>query len=73
MPYFLYKVFPNKNLELITSFDQYREARNNAREQRAQADANADYTVKMIFAKNDHEAEHLLQQEREPRPLGEDA
>jgi hypothetical protein len=35
--------------------------------------AGDDYSVKVMFAKSSEEAERLMSEEREPRPLGEDA
>ncbi len=73
MPYFLYKIRPGKNFELIQRFDVYREARDQARQLRAGATAQDQYNVKVMFAKDPDEAERLMAEEREPRPLGEDA
>ena len=73
MPYFLYKIFPNKKLELIENFGNYREAKDKARQLRTEMGDDDSYIVKMIHAKHTDEAERLLSQERKPRPLGEDA
>ncbi len=73
MPYFVYKVFPNKKVEEINSFGAYREARQFARDRREALTESDDYFVKVIFAGNADEAKRLLVTEREPRPLGEDA
>ncbi len=72
MPYFIYKVFPGRKLEAVTQFEQYREARDHARELRKQLKSEDNYSVKIIFAKNEVEAEMQLKEEREYRPLGDD-
>jgi hypothetical protein len=71
MPYFLYKMWPDKSLNQIDVFVRYRDARDAARTMRAELKAEDDCTVKVIFAKNPEEAERLLTMEREPRPMGE--
>lgn len=73
MPYFLYKVFPEKRYELIEPHEAYRAARDRARALRAELAADAGYAIKVMFAKDPAEAERLMAEEREPRPLGEDA
>ena len=73
MPYFLYKIMPEKRFELIERFDVYREARDEARARRSQMSAEDQYTIKVMFAKDQEQAERLMSEEREARPLGEDA
>jgi hypothetical protein len=73
MPYFVYKVFPEKKLEYMAVYDKFREAKAFARERRAALTPEDPYFVKVIFANNEAQAEALLTTEREPRPLGEDA
>ncbi len=73
MPYFLYKVFPGKEFELVEQHEAYKDARNEARKRRADMVAEDRYTVKIMFAKDPEQAERLMSEEREPRPLGEDA
>ena len=78
MPYFVYYVTINpatntKTLEHIDTKDSYREARTLARDTRAQMDrSNPNRECRMIFAKNDVEAEKLLSAPREERVIGED-
>jgi hypothetical protein len=71
MPYFVYKLYPTKKLESIASYPKFPEAKQHARELRNTLTGNEDYVVKMIFAKNEAEAEKLLTTEREYRPEGE--
>ena len=73
MPYFLYKIFPGKKFELVGHFDVYREARDSARKRRKELTPEDNYSIKLVFAKDPEEAERLMSEEREPRPMGEDA
>ena len=78
MPYFIYYVTTNpatnaKSLEFIDKLDNYKQARSLAREKRAEMEAgNANHECRMIFAKNEVEAEKLLSAPREERVIGED-
>ena len=72
MPYFVYKVFPRKRLEFVQQVQQYREARELARAMRKALQEDDSHSVKVIFAQNPDEAERLLTEEREPRPVGEE-
>lgn len=73
MPYFIYKVFDNRTLEPVNSFDGYREAKQQVRSLRKELATDADHTFRLIYARSSGEAERLLTQRREPRPLGEDS
>ncbi len=73
MPYFLYKIFPRKKFERIGQFQVYRQARDSARERRKELTPEDNYSIKLVFAKDPEEAERLMSEEREPRPMGEDA
>ena len=72
MPYFIYKIDLNRNLELLDTYSKYREARDQARTLRSDLPAEDTGTIKMIHAKHEQEAIHLLKQVREPRPMGEE-
>lgn len=72
MPYFVYKVFPIKQLEFVQQAQHYREARDRARAMRKALQEGDDYSVKVIFAQSADQAERLLTEEREPRPVGEE-
>jgi len=72
MPYFLYKIFPNKKLELITQFEQFAAAKTEAKRLRPLITVADNYQIKVIFAKSDIEAVLLLKEQREARPLGDD-
>lgn len=76
MPYFIYKITPGptaliKNLELQTQFENFNEAKNQARAMRAELGAGSPITVKVIFAATPLEAEEKLQEHREAPILRE--
>jgi hypothetical protein len=72
MPYFVYEIFPPRRLQLVDSFEGYREARSRARALRAALVADAEQSVRVIHAQTTEEATRLLMEVREPRPLGEE-
>jgi hypothetical protein len=78
MPYFVYYVTQHadtnrKSLEFIDSFDTFKSARNLAREKRAELKADSSARdCRLIFAKNQIEAEKLLSAPRDERVVGED-
>ncbi len=68
--YYVYKISPTiaqlvKPMELLDSFDHYKEARHCAREQRQNANSNDQETYKVIFAENALDAEEKLSEFRE--------
>lgn len=78
MPYFVYFVSERagsdrRQLEHIETFPAFREARSLARTKRAELKADGDARdCRLIFAKNQTEAERLLSAPREERVVGED-
>ncbi len=72
MPYFVYRIYPNKTLDFIERFDNYRDAKQHTRSLRAQLEQDAAFTYRLIHAKHEREAEKLLTSTREPRPMGEE-
>lgn len=71
MSYFVYRITPGptelvKNLELLESFDAFREAKVFAREQRTQLPEDTNEIIKVIFAESQLRAEELLLEHREP-------
>lgn len=71
MPYFVYNIQENpKKLEHLQTFAKYREAKDFVREKRAES--GEIQSIRMIFARNDVEAEKLLKTPREERVIGED-
>jgi hypothetical protein len=72
MPYFVFRVFPARQLELADTFEQYRDARVAARTMRASLTEMDKHTIKMTFAPTFEAAERQLREVREARPAGED-
>ena len=78
MPYFVYYLAQDadssrKSLEHIETLDNYKAARSLAREQRARLkDEGGNRECRLIFARNQIEAEKLLSAPREERVIGED-
>ncbi|MCB1773193.1 MAG: hypothetical protein KDI88_06215 [Gammaproteobacteria bacterium] len=78
MPYFVYYVNQQadqdrKSLEYVETFDNFKQARNLARDKRAALrDQGSSADCRLIFAKNQVEAEKLLSAPREERVVGED-
>jgi len=76
MPYYLYKISsPDglnlvKNLELLETFDAFRDAKLSAKQIRAQNTAD-DFTYKVMFAENQLSAEEQLLEKREQPVLME--
>ena len=73
MPYFVFKLRHPRSLENAGVFASYRDARIAVREMRRALDPDDPTTVRMVFAADEAQAERLLTERREPRPLGEDA
>lgn len=72
MPYFIYRVSPQRFLKYLKEYPEYREAREHARGLRAQKSNDDLDTIKIIFAKDQAEAEALLKAKRERRPSEDD-
>ncbi len=68
MPYYVYKLFPNRTCEHVNDFESYKEARELARETRANVTVQDNCNVKVVFAKDSKEAETLILTPRE-RPI----
>ena len=73
MPYFIYRLRPPRAPEKAGIFAGYREARTAVREMRNALGRGDPATVRMVFAADEAQAERLLTERREPRPLGEDS
>ena len=73
MPYFVYRLRPPGPPEKAGCFPEYREARTAVRGMRRALDRDDPTIVRMVFAAGEAQAERLLTERREPRPLGEDA
>lgn len=72
MPYYVFKMTSPegmelvKNLELLSKFESFRDAKNYAKEQRAALDGADASQVKVMFADNQLQAEEQLMAYREP-------
>jgi hypothetical protein len=76
MPYYIYKIVPGptslvKNLEQVTDFEVFNDAKKHAREMRAELGTDTNIIVKVIFAATPLEAEDKLQEHREAPILRE--
>jgi hypothetical protein len=69
MPYFVYKILPMRLLEKVTQFDTFKEASAFAKDMRSKQTPADNFTVKVMFAENELQAEDLLSQVREPEPM----
>lgn len=70
MPYFVYRITESagafvRNLELVETFDKFRDAKLHAKQLRADMSAGDRALIKVMFAENQLEAEELLQEKRE--------
>ena len=71
MPYFIYRITSQegmslvKNLELITEFESFKEAKQFARQQRSELPQVSDVVIKVMFAENQLIAEEQLLEHRE--------
>jgi len=77
MPYFIYKMTAQegmslvKNLELINEFETFKEAKNFARDKRAELQQDSNEIIKVMFAENQLVAEEQLLEHREKPVLME--
>lgn len=76
MPYFVYRVETQetgkKDLTYLEDFVDYKSARALTRTKRAEAKTAETADYRLIFAKNETEAEKLLSAPRDERVVGED-
>ncbi|NEX15917.1 MAG: hypothetical protein C1943_04580 [Halochromatium sp.] len=72
MPYFVYKITPNLRLTHIETQERYQEARATVRNLRAERAEGDDADYRMIFARQQAEAEKLLSRPKDNRVIGED-
>ena len=72
MPYFVYKVYPNRTVDFIESHDKYRDAKEQTRELRDQLTDDDAHTYRLVHAAHERAAERLLTTKREARPAGEE-
>ncbi len=72
MPYFIYRISPEKVLHCLDKHEKYRPAREHVRELRKQQEADDKDTIRLIHASNETEAERLLLTPREAPVEGDD-
>ncbi len=72
MPYFIYHVKNPRQLEHIDTKTKYQDAKALVRERRSELDPEERFSVRMIFANNQQEAEKILSAPRDERVIGED-
>jgi hypothetical protein len=76
MPYYVFRISQGptaivKNLDLLNEFDSYKEAKNFARDERANQATDEGSQVKVMFADNRLQAEEQLMEKREEPILRE--
>jgi len=72
MPYFVYKISPPLRLTYLETTDRYKDARSSVRRLRKEAPNDEVTEYRMVFARNQREAEKLLSRPRDDRVIGED-
>ncbi len=70
MPYYVYRITESaagfvKQLELLETFDNYREAKQFTKKTRSEMDSSIAAQIKVMFAENELSAEEQLQEKRE--------
>ena len=71
MEYHIFEINAFGQLTHLQSVSDYREAKKLINEHRKRQHLAPDTTFRMMFAENIHQAERLLQEKREARPMGE--
>ncbi|AFL72932.1 hypothetical protein [Thiocystis violascens] len=72
MPYFVYRISPPRQLEHLETVESYRTARATVRERRQHEPAETGVEYRLIFARQQGEAEKILSTPRDERVIGED-
>ncbi len=72
MPYFVYKISPPLELEYIDTIERYQEARALVRTRREAEDKDNGIQYRLVYARQQGEAEKLLSTPRDGRVIGED-
>jgi hypothetical protein len=72
MPYFVFRLAPDKPPALVSAFDKYKDAKELCRELRTKESPGNPYAIRMAHAKSEYEARRLLTDKRKPAtPLEE--
>lgn len=72
MPYFVYKISPPRQLEHLETVESYQDARATVRSRRQTEPRETGVEYRLIFARQEGEAEKLLSIPRDERVIGED-
>jgi hypothetical protein len=72
MPYFVYRITPSLQLTHIDTKERYQDARSIVRDLRSRRAEGDDSDYRLIFARQQAEAEKLLSTPRDERVIGED-
>lgn len=72
MPYYVYKISPPRQLEHLETVDNYQAARATVRGHRESEPHETGIEYRLIFAKQQGEAEKILSTPRDDRVIGED-
>ena len=72
MPYFVYRISPERKPTLLETFARFKEAKDHARSLRAQQATDDRNTIRMIFAEDAKKAQLLLTDLRNPKTEGDD-
>jgi len=71
LAYFIFEINAFRQLTAIDSVSDYRDAKKLVNEHRRKPHLAPGTTFRMMFAENEHQAERLLKEKREARPMGE--
>jgi hypothetical protein len=71
MHYHIFEINPFEQLTWLSSTPDYRQAREQVRAHRKAPNVVAGTRYRMMFAADREQAERLLREKREPRPMGE--
>jgi hypothetical protein len=66
MPYFVFEIDSDRKLNFVESFEDYRSAKTLCRDRRKAGDVPKGTDLRMVFAKNQKEAQGLLKEKRKP-------
>jgi hypothetical protein len=72
MPYYVYRIHAERQLEYVDNRTRYQEAKALVRALRAEHNSQDPAGVRLVFAKSTGEAEQLLSLPRDDRVIGED-
>ena len=72
MPYFVYRISPERKLTLLDTLDKFKQAKDLAHSLRAQQPPGVNDVFRMIFAESPKKAQMLLTDTRTARTDGDD-